>query len=583
VDAKSSLKTLFTLTVAVFLALTVSGCELAKNQLEFDRAANKSLQDYRSMFDPRKAPEEAKEDLPDFHPMVATPADLKLPSPLVTVSVNKTVSLRDLMFELTEQAGVDIEMDPQIRGSIIFTAKDRPFNEVIERICTMTGLRYKFKDNVLRIELDRPYVKNYKIEYMGMNRTSSSNISNSISVTGDGSGDTSTSSSSSGSSASISGTYTSSFWDDLDSGLANLLESSDQYISLATMNDPAARAVATAQPVPTEENPNPAPNLAPPTLRVSNGSAEALVPNPEATYSISKETGIITVFANERQHKLVKSYIDDLRKNVMAQIQIEAKILEVSLSDEFNTGIDWGDNAFGNMTISFPFTKTTSNTFTTNVSLASFFKPLIQMLSEYGTVRALSSPRVTVLNSQPAVVNMTKNVVYFSIEREQSTSSSSGTSGDVIVETVNSEAQTVAEGVLLNVLPTANVDTGEIILSIRPTVSNITDQVEDPANKGNYVPEVSVQEIDSIVRIQSGQTVVMGGIMRDNNTVNQSGVPLIADIPVIGNFFSSHSDTIDKTELVILLQATLIPGANADDTDRDMYKNFGLDRHPIRF
>jgi len=569
----------------VAVSATIGGCDLLRNQMQFDRAGNKELQDYRSALDPRPAPKASPDEIPGFHPVVSTPASLKLPSPLVTVSVNRTVSLRDIMFELTEQAGVDLEMDPQITGSLIFTAKDRPFDEVIDRICKMVGLRYKFSDNILRVEIDRPYLKHYKIDYMVMTRTSSSSITNSVSVTGN-SGDNATTDS--GSSSSIEGEYESTFWSDFEEGITQVLASSDQYISLATIGDPRSQVRAAPQPVPTEANPNPAPNLSPPTLSVST-TADPFVRNPPASFTISQETGIVSVYANERQHKLVKEYIDDMRKNSMAQIQIEAKILEVSLSDKHSTGIDWGnieifDNEADNpvsLNMSFPTPGTAlAGTFTVNLGLAKFFQPVVNALSNYGTVRALSSPRVTVMNARPAVVNMTKNIIYFTIEEEQST-----TSGDnpVTTTTRSSTPQTAAEGVLLNVLPTANVDTGEIILSIRPTVSNISQMVQDPINTSNSVPEMSIQEIDSVVRIQSGQTIVMGGIMRDNNTITKNGAPVLGDLPVLGKLFSGQSDVITKSELVILLQATLIPGANADDTDRDLYKSYALDRHPFRF
>src|SRR4051812_6773965 len=91
----------------------VSSCKLAKNQLTYDRASNLDRQDYRDAMAPADVPAEAAAAVPDFQPVLSTPEELRLPSPLVTVSVNQTVSLRDLLFELTEQAGVDLEMDPQ--------------------------------------------------------------------------------------------------------------------------------------------------------------------------------------------------------------------------------------------------------------------------------------------------------------------------------------------------------------------------------------------------------------------------------------------------------------------------------------
>lgn len=596
----SRLKKSFCVIALVAMSVSVAGCSLVKNQMQHDRAANKELKDYKVSLDPRPMPKAGPEEIPNFYPVVATPASLKLPSPLVTVSVNRTVSLRDIMFELTEQAGVDIEMDPQITGSLIFSAKDRPFNEVVERICKMTGLRYKFADNILRIEHDRPYVKHYKVDYMGVSRSSSSSISNSVSVTG-GSDAEGSPTSSSGSSSSIDGDYESTFWDDLDVGLDQVLDASSQYISLATTGDPTSNVRAAPQPVPTEANPNPAPNMAPPTLSVST-RADTYVDNPDATYTINKEIGMVTVFANERQHRLVKAFLGNLRKNSMAQIQIQAKILEVSLSDSFATGIEWnnidifsaGKTSLDISGLNYSNPKlraleeaaksagVASNVFTANISLADIVTPTIKALSSFGTVRALSSPRVTVMNGRPAVVNMTKNIVYFEIEKEETTTTDAGGNEEEITEST-ATIRTAAEGVLLNVLPNANVDTGEIILSLRPTVSTKTDEVVDPTNDGNIVPVMSIQEIDSIVRVQSGQTVVMGGIMRDNNVVSREGVPVLADVPLLGNLFSYKSDDITKSELVILLQATLIPGANADETDRHLYKEYGLDRHPISF
>ncbi len=167
--------------------VSLGSCNLAKNQLTYDRAVDKDIQDFRDGLSPEHHPaNEASAPLPEFQSVVSTPADLKLPSPLVTVSVNQTVSLHDLMFELAEQAGVDLEMDPNIHGSIIFTAKDRPFNDVVDRIAAMAGLRYTFANNVLRLELDRAYVKDYKVDYMSTARKNVSSITTGISSSNSG-------------------------------------------------------------------------------------------------------------------------------------------------------------------------------------------------------------------------------------------------------------------------------------------------------------------------------------------------------------------------------------------------------------
>ncbi|MCE9508035.1 MAG: type II and III secretion system family protein [Alphaproteobacteria bacterium] len=580
-------------TFAVIALVTVSlgSCSAAKNQMTMDRPAGKELQDFRDALEPVPLPEETASGAPDFRPMVAVPSDMKLPSPLVTVSVNQTVSLRDLMFELSEQAGVDLELDPQIHGSIIFTAKDRPFNDVVDRICEMAGLSYKFQNNVLRVELDRPYVKNYKVDYMNVSRKSSSSINSNISVSGAGSDV----SSSAGSSSSISNDSDSNFWRELDEGLRQVLTASDAYLSLATLADPVPTSSAMTMPLIDVNNPNAATTPPPlssatsaPSLNVAQAEFVPPPPNQPATYAIAKETGVVSVFANERQHRLVKKFLGDLRAVSTVQVLIEAKVLEVGLTDEFSAGIDWGSvKLTGFANLSADFTSPTAGTGITAVfdlGKGNNVAPVIDALSHFGTVRALSSPRVTVMNNNPAVVNVSENKVYFTINASTTTIGSPPTT----TTTYSTTQQSVPEGVLLNVVPSANAATGEIILAVRPTVSKKVGDVEDPTislNGGsvvNLIPEMSVQEIDSVIKIQSGQTLVMGGLMRDQNNVNRNGVPLLGEVPLVGALFRNHDDTVRKSELVILLRAVIVPGGNADDQDRKIYKEFGLDRRPVR-
>lgn len=570
------------------VTLSLGSCQLAKNQVTYDRSAEKDRQGYRDALAPQPLPPEEISSPPDFQSVIAMPEDLKLPSPLVTVSVNQTVSLRDLMFELGEQAGIDLEMDPQIRGSIIFTAKDRPFREVIERITEMAGLRYTFEQNVLRVELDRPYIKNYRVDYMNIARKSTTNIKSSISVASDSdSGE-----SSSGSDADIENKYEPDFWKEINDGLKQILTASDTYLSLATLADPVATPVPAYVPPPLPVDPNnpaavppPLPPIEPPTLNVSSTS-EPLIPNPPSSYSISKQTGIVSVFASERQHKMVKKFMNDFEKMTMTQVLIEARVLEVSLSDEFAAGIDWGQVSLTGLvtatgTLTAPtFSTPTTNVFTANIDLNDGLRPVLSALSRFGSVRALSSPRVMVLNNQPAVVNVSNNRIYFDIQTTQTASAIVG--GEPTV-TRTGTVKSTPEGVLMNVLPTANLDTGEIILAVRPTVSKITAQIDDPLNDGNLIPELSVQEIDSIVKLHSGQTMVMGGLMREDNTVSETGIPVLGDIPMVGALFRNHGDNIRKSELVILMRATIVPGgSNADDMDRKIYQDFGHDRRPVR-
>jgi general secretion pathway protein D len=587
------------------IALSLGSCKLAKNQLQTDRAAQKDRQDYRDSLGPMPMPKEQASSMPEFQPIVSTPAELRLPSPLVTVSVNQTVSLRDLMFELAEQAGVDFEMDPQIRGSLIFTAKDRPFDEVVERIAAMAGLRYKFTNNVLRFELDRPYVKSYNLSYMNSTRKAKSKIDTSVSTSAKAATGASVGS---GSSASIDNNYESDFWGEVKSNLEQILSSSDTYTSLATLADPVAVVEPPpAPPAPPVDpnNPNavvtppPLPTNVPPTLTVTlpPASSEPLIPNAPATFSISKQTGTVSVFASERQQKQVQKFLSDLGRVSTTQILIEAKVLEVALTDEYSAGIDWSKinlTGMADFTVNTPAVNLNpvgTGAFFANVNLGNNIDAALVAISRFGTVRALSSPRVTVLNNQPATVNVAENKVFFDLSVTVTPAIlSNGVVTSPAVQSWTVERQSVPEGVLMSVVPTSNPDTGEILLSLRPTITKITKEIEDPVIKlveptstvQNLIPQMAVQEIDSIVKMQSGQTVVMGGLMKDSNQMEEVGVPVLGDIPLIGSMFRNHSDKIQKSELVIFLHATIIPGANADDMDRKIYKDYSLDRRPVR-
>lgn len=156
----------------------LGGCDLARNQTKMDRSTNLEFQDYRDAMAPREEPvEEDDAGIPELESYVASSSDSLKPMPLVSVAVNQTVPLRDIMFELATQANYDIELDPRIRGSIIFTAKDKPFDLVVDRIAEIAGLRYTFEDETLRVELDTPYSKNYKIDYLPFVRKSKSEVS----------------------------------------------------------------------------------------------------------------------------------------------------------------------------------------------------------------------------------------------------------------------------------------------------------------------------------------------------------------------------------------------------------------------
>ncbi|MGZ9107575.1 MAG: type II and III secretion system family protein [Micavibrio sp.] len=604
----------------VVLALSVStialsGCDLTRNHLKMDRSGHMEMQDYRDALAPRIAEEDAKADMlavddsvPELQPYIASPSkDLK-PMPLVSISVNQTVPLRDALFELASQANYDIELDPRIKGSIIFTARDKPFDVVIDRIAGISGLRYKFEDEIVRVELDTPFHKTYKIDYLNYIRQNTSSIKNDVSVvSGEGAN--------TGSKFEAAGKSEADFWGELQNTMTQVLGVPQARSSLMTANDPTITAApinaAPVEPVVTQGPDGeqitvqaPAATLQVSSLPTGTEDTTTAAATPVAagqspdgsSFAVNKQAGILSVNATERQHKQIEDYLKILRRSVTSQVLIEAKIMEVTLNDEFAAGINWNalESLIGEFNLSLDGAARPSLPDAVagdlNFSIGytgNDVSAVVDAISRFGTVKALASPRMTVLNNQSAVLNVASNEVYFEIDIDVTTEEG------VTQTDIDSEIRNVPEGVLINVQPSINLDDRTVSMSVRPTITRIVTSVADPAvafiSDGldepieSLIPVVNIQEMDSVVKMDSGHALLMGGLMQDRTDSTQQSVPILGEIPLFGAAFRNQVDNIQKTELVIFLRATIVDAdSNISDADRDLYKRFSGDRRPLK-
>lgn len=599
----------------------VGGCDLANNTLKTDRTSGMEFQDYRDAMAPREHDLDEGSDaqgntIPQFQSYVADNTVSTKPVPLVSISVNQSVPLRDVLYELAEQADYDLELDPNIRGAIIFTARERPFDQVVERISEIAGLRFRFEDDVMRVELDKPYNKTYKIDYLNYIRSNTGSVRNDIAVVSGDGADT-------GSTFEASTTSEADFWGELGANVQQILGNAANR-SLATTRDPRITAA--------ERNPDVA-AVAPQTDAAGNVTVAApdAVLNVEAlpleddlntssntasneaegafSFAVNKQAGLITAFASDRAHKELEEYLNKVRRSVTSQVLIEAKILEVSLQDQFAAGIDWqalagsegllrftGPVSGGTLVnptdvvsnrpeigISSLSGATNSNFFA--AYLGNDINVLVNAIQGFGTVKALASPRMTVLNNQSAVMNVATNQVFFEIDINRT----QGTDGQGDTIEIDSEIRNVPEGVLMNVIPSIDLDNRSVSLSLRPTITRVVGQRQDPAvsfvapDIVSLIPELNVQEIDSVIKVNSGQAIVLGGLLQDRVESINEGVPVVSEVPVLGNLFKKKGDDIQKTELVILLKATIVEGNNTvHNTDKDLYRQFSQDRRPFK-
>lgn len=235
--------------------------------------------------------------------LAAPPAPEALPDKLISLSVTEDVPLKDVLMELSRLAEIDMEIDPGITGGIILRVKDRPFKDVLERVVELGGLRYNADNGVMRVERDSPYQENYKVDFLNITRSHDSTTS--VDTKGLSSSESGSASSATGTSSTITNKSTDDVWESLEKAIKNILSFT------STSNSTSTTSAATAST--TSDN-----------------------------LQINKPAGVISIIATEKQHESIKNYINSVKEQVSSQVLIEAKIVEVTLDDEYKSGIDWG-------------------------------------------------------------------------------------------------------------------------------------------------------------------------------------------------------------------------------------------------
>ncbi|NVJ50397.1 MAG: pilus (MSHA type) biogenesis protein MshL [Gammaproteobacteria bacterium] len=311
---------------------------------------------------------------------------------------------------------------------------------------------------------------------------------------------------------------------------------------------------------------------------------------PDSLVMVSPQTGIVLVKARPLIQRQVAEYLGVAQANLGRQVILEAKILEVSLNDSFQAGIDWSKvktNGAGNIIAlgqlgqvldtaaeANPINGVFNLLYETDPNDPNPFSATVQLLEQQGDVQVLSSPRISTINNQKAVIKVgTDEFFVTDISTTTTSGINSTTTPDVTLTPFFS-------GIALDVMPQISAN-GEIILHVHPSVSEVQDQTKEIQIGGQdlSLPLAlsSIRESDSIVKLRSGQVVVIGGLMQNQVVKSDSGVPVLSSIPVIGNLFKQQRDKVVKSELVLLLKATVIESSawqKAVDESEQRFKRF---------
>ena len=280
---------------------------------------------------------------------------------------------------------------------------------------------------------------------------------------------------------------------------------------------------------------------------------------------VSPQAGLITVRALPNEISAVKKFINDTQNHLRRQVIIEAKIMEVTLNDDYQQGVKW-DQVLGHASSTDLTFSTTGNIANNVISSAiggttalsfinSDFSGVIELLQTQGNVQVLSSPRITATNNQKAVIKVGEDE-YFVTEVSNTT-----TTGTATTTTPEVQLTPFFSGIALDVTPQID-EHGEVILHIHPSVT-LTDEQSKTIRLGSEdftlpLAQSSVRESDTIIRANSGEIVVIGGLIETRKVDLESKTPLLGDIPLVGELFKSKNQTMQKKELIIMLKPIVI-------------------------
>lgn len=466
--------------------------------------------------------------------------------PRFDIKVNRA-RVRNFFMGLVDDSNYNMILHPKVKGRITLDLKNVTVDDVMEVVRDVYGYDFEKSKTAFSVFPNAMRTRIFAMNYLNVNRTGGSNMSvssgqvtESVSGTGD---NASTTQSVSGSK--LNTESKSNFWVELKESL---------------------------------------------TALVGNKKGRNVV--------VSPQSGMVVVRAMPHEIRAVEKFINRTQSFVQRQVIIEAKILEVELNERFQTGINWaalqtsgtdsalvgqtgGGSIFGgsgvtaiagntgilNPSALSQVTGTATSAFGGMFSLAlnvgSDFSAFIEMLSTQGDVQVLSSPQVSTVNNQKAVIKVGKDEFFIT----DVTSNTSTTTATASTQS-NVELTPFFSGVALDVIPQISAS-GDIILHVHPTVSTVTEKIKNinvSSGTALSVPLAisSIRESDSIIRAKSGQVVIIGGLMQNTVEQNVSKVPLLGDIPLLGALFRHTQDITKKSELVILLKPIVI------DSDKTM-------------
>jgi MSHA type pilus biogenesis protein MshL len=475
--------------------------------------------------------------IPEFIPVTEDISPVK--TRIVDIAARNT-PLRDVLHVIAEATGLNLVMEKGVAAEtpVTLTLKNMSAEDALNTIFTSVDYFYAVKDNMLVVkavdtrifELGHPaIVQTYSVDVGG-------------DILGGATGSLTTGGTTAGGTTTIKGNITQNtksdttafnFWDAIEKSIANILGAAQ----------PTATSAAGA----------------------ATTAATTAAPSSQS-YTINRLTGTIFVTASKRNIERVEQFLNTIKKVISRQVLVEAKIIEVQLSEGLKYGVDW---SFVNRTMGSGELNIATSGFSGVVPLAgsslnvgitrgASFSSLLSAIATQGEVRTLSNPRVNIMNGQTALLSVGRNVSFISkVETTTTTAAGATPTTTFTVQTSN-----ILSGIIIGIVPYIN-DNGEISLTITPIISDLI-RLEDKTigSGGNQsqisLPTVDLRELSTTVKVRDGQMIIIGGLISKKENLQDNKVPGLGDVPLLGEAFKSRDKAESRSELVVVLQPVLV-------------------------
>jgi MSHA biogenesis protein MshL len=457
------------------------------------------------------------------------------------------VPAKDFFLGLMNGTGINVVVHPEVTGVISLDLKNVTMDEVLRVTRDIYGYEYKQDKGIYTIYANALRTEVFHINYLDVQRVG---VSDTAVMVGraQSSGQSNNANGNSSGSATGSGDT---------ANLLSMLESAEKNKAAGN-----SQGITPGSRVQTLNHTDFWSGLHATVATIIGGESES------RSVTVSPQAGMVVVKALPSELSAVREFLERSELSVKRQVILETKIIEVSLKEGFEAGINWSsisgslkqtynkDTTYGSVDgINSPHVIDAGKAFSSVLAIQDITK-VLSLLETQGSVQVLSSPRVSTVNNQKAVIRVGADEYFVTGISTNTTSNATSVSS-----TPNIELSPFFSGIALDVTPQIS-ETGEVVLHIHPVVSNVTDQQKSftVGDKSFSLPLAlrGIRESDSIVKAENGQVVVLGGLMQENKSNSDGKQPFLGSIPLVNTFFKTKAKSRTKTELVILMRPVVV-------------------------